>query len=117
MGRRNRHDSVWENALTLVNVMRNHQGREPIQTFPMGEIGEPLNCPVSKSIHASVSCEKIIFFDEEIPRGRDIAKLFRLEFKKFNDRGYYIDTPPDIVEFINKFDQGGYPTLVEHERK
>ena len=97
---------IYDDALTLVNVMRARLGKEPLTALPKGVPGDGAQCPIRRAL--GDSCTMVdgswIRFNNY-----DDAETFHAEDE------LKMSTPPAFGIFLAEFDEGKFPDLVDNE--
>lgn len=89
-------------TIRFVNRVRRDLGLKPIEKLRRGKIGKPWACPITNSVKGGRSWL-------EVSTGAD--SLAVNDFRKLIVGSHYV-LPTLVESFVDRFDEGLYPTLV-----
>lgn len=105
-----------QKVLDLVNSAREAIGMEPLAELPRGARGESRACPIARAL----GCEpqvlyRTLRYDQEgYCAARAVAQAWGTELIERQD-ARFVELPWELVEFVDRFDSGAFPDLIDPE--
>jgi hypothetical protein len=87
-------DPNYQAALDFANKYRKREGLEPLSELPRGEIDKVSRCPLARALPGDAYVD---------------GCAAQLE----GEAADYIDLPPAVQRFVERFDAEEYPYLIE----
>lgn len=110
--------NIKSKALARINAVRFKFDYLPLAELPRGEVNSPRYCPIATSIQGYNQKDAILaqrgFIECYNPEDRDkIADAWgtKVDSKRGYITYYLVYYPPEIDEFVEKFDLGEFPEL------
>lgn len=100
-------EKVRKEALDCVNEFRKAQGKDTVEEFEPGCRSSSQNCPIAKTLGAHVNDIDIYFPDKKDA----ILAAEVWDVNKTAEKS--VSHPNPIKEFIELFDDGTFPDLIE----
>lgn len=96
------YEEVTKSALTWVNNMRAEYGIDPADHFPRGRRNDGQRCPVARALAPCMG-------------GAVVCRVNAILFRPGTNDDHYIETPQYVERFIEQFDAGMHPDLLERK--
>lgn len=97
-------------ALRLVNVAREAMGLDPLAEMPKGVREDNIDCPLAVALQAVVQSYAVKMYDWAAPR---VAAAWGTPWVRVYEDVCYVQLPPELAQFIEEFDSGGIPELID----